>query len=295
MINSPDLPQEIITYVAVDCLHDSATRSDLSNISLISRAWSGPAQSLLHSHVYIATERKIRWLIRKYTQYPHLLHLATSIHLYGWEIHSFSEGSLSFEPTIMAKEFEQLMYLFKGESRGIRQLYIDSYTWDEHHSRRILDSFPAVERLILNRIDFSTVPEHLLALATGMASLKALSVYSISWTDTPNLEERTVFFSQCAKQLSHLDLSPVNLTPSPLNLLSGPALDWSGLRSLRLGWIANNEADSYTAIKGFLSLVGPQVKELTIGTQSSDSDERAMSMDSPCLSKSARTVIIDGR
>ncbi|KAG7098419.1 hypothetical protein E1B28_000372 [Marasmius oreades] len=273
----PGLPPEVIGQI-LDEIRDSATRTDLSNFSLISRAWCRPAQSLLHSHVSIGKEEKVQLLIQKYTLYPYLRELASSIHLYGWEIRSFSEGLLAFEETIMAEKFEQLMDMFKVGGRCIRDLYIESYAWNEEHSRKILNSFPAVEKLVMHRIDLSMSPEKLVFLVMGMANLTSLSLYSMTWLERPNFEERMarLSLSQCAKRLSHLDICPVNTLPSLLILLSGPAFDWSGLRSLTLGWQDHSDPNSYEAIKGFLSLLGPQVTQLTISTPSSIDDERAM-------------------
>ncbi|KAL0568658.1 hypothetical protein V5O48_013321 [Marasmius crinis-equi] len=288
MARSPELPPEIILHILH---HLDGFVPDLRRIALISRAWCGPAQSILHSSIYIDSNKKVDRLTQKYTDHPHLRAYASFVHLDGYKMSSYSEGMVIFEKTVMADGFESLMASFNEDGGGgIRDLYIESYQeWNEEMSRRISAHFPSVERLEIMRLTSTGDVQRILGkLMAGMHKLSSITLNLLRFdrpshtvSEQTHTQPPTPPIEKPPIQLAHLTLSPANSAAEVLEFLNGPCFDFSRLRSLKLGW-HYSESDSestreqsdtaFAPLEKFLAAVGPHVTRLTIATPLRNAD-----------------------
>ncbi|KAK1226072.1 hypothetical protein PQX77_010937 [Marasmius sp. AFHP31] len=275
MAHSAILPPEIIHQILQ---HLDGNVYNLRVAALISHAWCGPSQSLLHSSINLDSEAKIEQLTKKYALYPHLRAYCNYVFLDGYRMISFSEGMLLFEKTVMADGFEKLIQSLgekteSGDIGGIKGLSIDSYQgWDEEMSRRISVNFPSLETLEIARMESDCdMPGTLGRLLSGMNKLTSLALDHVfptrgRGTYPPEPQRAPI-------RLTHLTVSPANPTaPSDIfPFLMSPMFDHSRLRSLKIGWLyslarrgpANPLLQSF---REFISIIGPQITRLTIAT-----------------------------
>ncbi|KAL0072263.1 hypothetical protein AAF712_000025 [Marasmius tenuissimus] len=198
MAHSTILPPEIIHQILH---HLDGSFRNLRDTALVSHAWCGPSQSLLHSSINLDSQAKIEQLTRKYALYPHLRAYCNYVYLEGYRMVSFSEGMLLFEKTVMANGFERLIQSLgekteSGDIGGIKGLSIDSYQgWDEEMSRRISVNFPSLETLEIARLDSDCdIPRTLGRLLSGINRLTSLAlnhVFSTRRGTRPSEPQRT--------------------------------------------------------------------------------------------------------
>ncbi|KAK7044118.1 hypothetical protein VNI00_007835 [Paramarasmius palmivorus] len=277
------LPSETVIQIL-----DSSEFSnrDFRNISLISRVWCWPAQSLLHRRINISLQRDVQQYIRKFTLFPHLLAAVRSMHIFGATMISYSEGSLDFEETVMGDKFEDMSRIV-GSS--VRNLHLDSFLrWDTEMSRRISSHFCAIQKLELSHIGLVNAPNALSRLFAGMEKLESLHFHHTSFGyDDESLCDPPVDIVSSApgKHLHTLVISTVQESREVLTFLgTSSTLDLSHVNNLTLSWTyTKREPVPLHFLHDFLRKVGPQVGDLTIATPAHNIDDQT-GMDVPfCL------------